>query len=57
MREKDKELLEAIDAMAAQAPELGICSLPFKILRDEVGKLIAERDELRDALEDYYGSV
>ncbi len=42
MREKDKELLDAIDEMTAQAPEVGLCPLPFKVLRKCVEELITE---------------
>ena len=40
----DKELLDGIDEMIEQAPSVGLCAFPFKILRDGVAKLIAERD-------------
>lgn len=46
MKTRDEELLKSIEEMGEDAPGLGICSYPFKILRGEVEALIAERDEL-----------
>ena len=46
MRKKDQELLAGIDEMIEQAPQVGLCTFPFKILRDSVAGLIDERDKL-----------
>lgn len=46
MTEKDKTLLAGVDEMITQAPEVGLCAMPFKILRDEIERLISERDAL-----------
>lgn len=54
MRKKDKELLDGINEMIEQAPEVGLCSFPFKILRDSVTELIAERDRLDNQAEPQY---
>ena len=42
----DKELIEGIDEMIEQAPGVGLCAFPFKILRDGVNELIESRDAL-----------
>jgi hypothetical protein len=44
MNEKDKELLASIDQMITDAPKLGLCSVSFRTLKDEVKRLIEERD-------------
>ena len=46
-----KEIIDGIDEMIEQAPGVGLCSFPFKILRDGVNELIAERDELKKELD------
>lgn len=44
MNEKDKELLASIDQMIEDAPKLGLCSISFRTLKDEVERLIGERN-------------
>lgn len=44
----DQELLDGLDEMIAQAPGVGLCSLPFKIVRERVAEIIAERDRLKE---------
>lgn len=44
----DAELLSGIDEMIEQAPGVGLCAYPFKLIRDAVADLIAERDALKD---------
>ena len=46
MRKKDQELLDGINEMVEQAPSVGLCAFPFKILRDGIQSLIDERDAL-----------
>ena len=46
MREQDKLLLDGIREMEEQAPAVGLCSYPFRVVRERVEALIAERDEL-----------
>jgi hypothetical protein len=46
MSEKDQALLAAVNEMEEQAPSVGLCGYPFKILRKEIAKLIEERDGL-----------
>lgn len=46
MREQDKLLLDGIREMEEQAPTVGLCSYPFRLIRQSVEALIAERDEL-----------
>ena len=43
----DAELLAGIDEMIKDAPGVGLCTMPFKMIRDAVAKLIAERDALK----------
>lgn len=50
MSEKDQALLDAVKEMEDQAPSVGLCGFPFKILREEIAKLIDERDALKDAV-------
>lgn len=40
----DQELLDGIDEMIEQAPSVGLCTLPFIIIRDGVEGLIRQRD-------------
>ena len=42
-----QELLESIDQMIEQAPSVGLCALPFRILRKEVSELVTECNQLR----------
>lgn len=44
----DKELLSGLDEMIEQAPTVGLCSYPFKVVREEVERIIHERDALEE---------
>lgn len=46
MKDTERELLDGIQRMEQQAAELGLCSLPFMIVRGSVEELIEERDAL-----------
>lgn len=46
MTESDEKLLAAIDQMAEQAPGVGLCSTPFKMLHDEVRTILLEKTYL-----------
>lgn len=48
-KERDRVILDAIDSYIRMAPELGVCGLSFKILKDEVENIMAERDWFRQA--------
>ena len=48
MSDKDRALLDGIRAMAEQAPGVGLCAYPFKVVRQEVERLIEERDALAE---------
>lgn len=50
----DKELIQGIDEMIEQAPNVGLCAFPFKILRDGINDLIAERDDLKKELDAHF---
>ena len=43
----DAEFLTGIEQMIADAGEMGLCKLPFEIIRDRVAELIKERDALK----------
>lgn len=47
-KEKDnaQDLLSGLDEMAEEAPGVGLCSLPFKLLRQKAEALIEERNKL-----------
>ena len=47
-----EELLDGIDEMIKDAPGVGLCALPFRIIRDEVADLIKEVEELKSYRED-----
>lgn len=42
----DEELLQGIDEMIKDAPGVGLCTMPFKLIRDAVSALIDEKDAL-----------
>ncbi len=42
----DDELLSGIEGMIEQAPSLGLCSMPFQIIRDHVEQLVTSRNQL-----------
>ena len=43
----DEELMSGFDEMIKQAPEVGLCALPFKIIRDSVADVVTERNQLK----------
>lgn len=45
-----EEILQGIDEMIEEAPGVGLCTIGFKILRDSVADLIAERDALAERI-------
>ena len=44
----DEELLSGIDQIIEQAPSVGLCPLPFKLIRERVSELVAERNQLQE---------
>ena len=48
MRDKDRALLDGIREMEEQAPGVGLCAYPFKVVRQEVERLIEERNALEE---------
>ena len=50
MNQVEKDLLDQIEEMAEQAPSVGLCSLPFRILHTRVLALIHENDTLKKEL-------
>lgn len=47
MTDEQKILLESIKDMADQAPNVGLCSMPFRVMYDRVAELIAENTHLK----------
>ena len=46
MTDTEKTLLDAINEMAEQAPSVGLCSTPFRMIHAQVWEIVKERDEL-----------
>lgn len=44
----DQEFIDGIDQMINEAPDVGLCSFPFKIIRDYVINLVTERNQLKE---------
>ena len=51
MTKNDQALLDAVKQMEEEAPSVGLCGFAFKVLREEIEKIIAERDALATAQE------
>lgn len=43
----DYELMAGIDEMIEDAPGVGLCKLPFKMIRDAVADVVSERNRLK----------
>ena len=43
----DEELMAGIDEMIEDAPGVGLCKLPFKMIRDAVADVVSERNQLK----------
>ena len=48
MSDRERALLDGIRQMEEQAPGVGLCSYPFKVVRREVERIIEERDALEE---------
>ena len=46
MTDTDKLLLDSITDMAEQAPSVGLCSVPFRVMHTMTWEIISERDKL-----------
>lgn len=44
MTDNERALLDSVKQMEKDAPGVGLCSYPFKILYDEIERLIQDRD-------------
>lgn len=51
MKNNEKRVISAIDEMIKAAPEIGIMPFVFELLKDEVVKIINEKNELEAELE------
>lgn len=49
MREREHELLEGLERMEADAARIGLCPAPFRLVREELMRIIGERDGMADA--------
>lgn len=55
MTEHEREILASIGEMAEQANGVGLCKLPFLVLREEVEKIIVEKNEIKNMKGDHDG--
>lgn len=44
---EDNMILDALQAMIEQAPKIGLCAMPFKVIYERVVALVAENNILR----------
>jgi hypothetical protein len=47
MSDKEQALLDAVKEMEDQAPGVGLCAMPFRVIREELEQVYAERDSLQ----------
>lgn len=52
MREREHELLAGLERMEADASQIGLCPAPFRVLREELMRIIGERDGMAEAAEE-----
>ncbi len=46
MNEREKTVLDGVKQMEEQAPGVGLCAMPFRVIWEEMERIIAERDGL-----------
>ncbi|MBR7150423.1 MAG: hypothetical protein IKD01_05350 [Oscillospiraceae bacterium] len=46
MTEREKTVLDGLKQMEAEAPSVGLCVTPFRVIREELERVYAERDGL-----------
>ena len=46
MTEREKQLLEGVKRMEDEAPSVGLCAAPFRVIGEELERVYAERDAL-----------
>lgn len=46
MTDSEKQFIEGVKQMEEQAPGVGLCSMPFRMIREELERVYKERDEL-----------
>lgn len=51
MRANEAELLRGVEQMESDAVSIGLCPAPFKFIREEIERLILERDNLDDIVD------
>lgn len=46
MNEREKTVLDGLKQMEDEAPSVGLCATPFRLIREEMEQVIRERDGL-----------
>lgn len=46
MNEREKTVLDGLKQMEADAPSVGLCATPFRVILEEMERIIEERDGL-----------
>ena len=46
MNEREKTILDSLKQMEAEAPRVGLCATPFRVILEEMERIIEERDGL-----------
>lgn len=46
MNEREKIILDSLKQMEADAPSVGLCATPFRVILEEMERIIGERDGL-----------
>lgn len=46
MTDNERNLLDDISMMESTAAKIGLCAMPFKLLGEQVTKIISEKDKL-----------
>lgn len=46
MNEREKTMLDGLKQMEDDAPSVGLCATPFRLIREEMERIIVERDGL-----------
>lgn len=47
MNEREKTVLDGLKQMEDDAPSVGLCATPFRVIREELERVYAERDSLQ----------
>lgn len=47
MNEREKTMMDGLKQMESDAPSVGLCATPFRVIREELERVYAERDSLQ----------